>query len=799
MRTAALLAALAAATPAAAQGQRAYAVPAGPVSDAIVALADQAKISIAGSTPCNGDSPGFRGLGSTDAALTAILVGSTCRFERIDARTYRLLPRPTPRPQPARSTFVETHPGPLPELLVTATRRLSTLDRIAGGASLVAGSDLRRAGVRTASDLTGQLAGVTITNLGAGRDKIMLRGLSDGVFTGQAQSTVSVFLDTAPVTYNAPDPDLLLVDIEAVEVLRGPQGFIDSAGAMAGVYRIVTRKPKLDNYEGELFASFSATTGGAPGSSQRGMINLPLVKDAVGLRAVAWRQVDGGYIDDLTLQASNVGRTTREGARATVAAEDLAGWSLTLSGTWQEISANDTQYVSPSMGRFSRAREISEIYATQFSQLTLNGERTFDAMKVSASFSAGRRLLDTRADATAALPNFGAPGPGIGVFDEAIDQRSIFADVAAWSTGERAVEWLAGADLWVSRELTGGELRLRQRVAAGVVTRVRRENREDERLNLGAFGELTSRLRSDLTLAAGLRVSRRDLRTHSDLIMPLAGAPTRFTGERDRWELTPRIALQWDPAPNTVVYGLISQGGRSGGFNTAGFPDGVVDPELARSGLARSYEADTLWNFEGGLKTRLWDDRLRVRAAAFHALWSDVQTNQFLSSGLAYTANAGDARNLGLEAELSYASPSGLHVAAQAFANNPRLRRAAPAFAQWKDARLPGVPAISLGANVSRAFTLRPDVALSVSAAAEYVGASRVTFERAAPRMGDYVTARLSAELAARHWRLSASLDNPFDSSGDTFAYGNPFNFHRQREMTPQRPRTLTLGLAATF
>src|SRR5204862_280802 len=73
------------------------------------------------------------------------------------------------------------------------------------------------------SQTIGQLAGVLATNLGPGRDKLLIRGLSDGAFTGRARSTVSTYLDDAPINYNAPDPDLRLVDVERIEVVRGPQ------------------------------------------------------------------------------------------------------------------------------------------------------------------------------------------------------------------------------------------------------------------------------------------------------------------------------------------------------------------------------------------------------------------------------------------------------------------------------------------------------------------------------------------------------------------------------------------------
>src|SRR5207302_3349176 len=97
-------------------------------------------------------------------------------------------------------------------------------------------------------DTAGQLAGVLMTNLGPGRDKLLMRGLSDGAFTGRARSTVSTYLDDAPINYNAPDPDLRLTDVERVETMRGPQGALYGSGALAGVYRIVTNKPDPERF-----------------------------------------------------------------------------------------------------------------------------------------------------------------------------------------------------------------------------------------------------------------------------------------------------------------------------------------------------------------------------------------------------------------------------------------------------------------------------------------------------------------------------------------------------------------------
>jgi hypothetical protein len=65
--------------------------------------------------------------------------------------------------------------------------------------------------------------------------------------------------------------------------------------------------------------------------------------------------------------------------------------------------------------------------------------------------------------------------------------------------------------------------------------------------------------------------------------------------------------------------------------------------------------------------------------------------------------------------------------------------------------------------------------------------------------MGSYFRARLSAELSTRAWRLTAYVTNPLNDASDTFAYGNPFSFGSVRQLTPQRPRTFGLRLAAAF
>ena len=142
-----------------------------------------------------------------------------------------------------------------------------------------------RAGVTGMQGLDSLVSGMTVTNLGPGRNKILLRGISDGVFTGLTQSTVGLYLDLTPVTYAAPDPDLKLIDIDRVEVLRSPQGTLYGTGPIGGVVHIVTRAPAMGEESLSLSATRSRTDGGGWNSDYGLVANLPVAGDRAAIRA----------------------------------------------------------------------------------------------------------------------------------------------------------------------------------------------------------------------------------------------------------------------------------------------------------------------------------------------------------------------------------------------------------------------------------------------------------------------------------------------------------------------------------
>ncbi len=312
--------------------------------------------------------------------MTALLAKTGCAFHRVALDTVEIVPAapatagPVGAPERASrppTAFVETSP-----VVVTTTKRAALIGALPYAISALGHDQLTEAGAQDIGDVAAQIPGLSTTNLGLGRDKILLRGLSDGVFTGRTQSTVGIYLDDVPITYNAPDPDLQLADVEAVEVLRGPQGALYGGGAMSGVYRIVTQKPVLNQWSSYGRIGGSLTQEGAPSEEYEGMLNAPLLRDRLSARAVAYETVEGGYIDATDLRETNVDQTIRKGARGALRGELGDDWVINASLGFQSIRSNDAQYVTPGGGRLHRSNQILEGSRNNFAQSAVSADRS---------------------------------------------------------------------------------------------------------------------------------------------------------------------------------------------------------------------------------------------------------------------------------------------------------------------------------------------------------------------------------------------------------------------------------------
>lgn len=765
---------------------------------ALFDLALQGRFSLGGDlSACRGATHGLTGAMTLEQALDRLLAGSGCRAT-ITRSGAVIIRRAEPAPAPAPPGRPPSSPAPPPaatdldaselsDVIVTAERRPDSPQSAALPVTALSGEQIDTAGAIDAHGLSALVAGMTVTNLGSGRNKILLRGMSDGAFTGQTQSTVGLYLNQVPITYSAPDPDLKLVDIDRVEILRGPQGALYGTGPIGGVVRIVTRRPDPLAPALEVSATRSATEGGGGNSDYSAVLNLPLPEGVGAVRAVIYEETLDGYIDDVSLSLRRVNASSRRGGRLAASLQLAPDWTLNISGVRQSIDTEDTHYVYRTLGGLRRANLVREPHANDFRQAAVNLRGRGGWGRFDASLAWVDHDFRSRYDASTALRQFGSNGR-IGALDETKGIDLLVGEVSFRSRPVNGFDWLVGGFMSMSDTRSDTEVH----ALWPVVWTPYAEQRADQLEEVALFGEASWQLTPDLRLTGGGRLYVFDYEARSDVRQE--ANERRFDGRNRVTGFSPRLGLDYQASEQISVYALISQGHRIGGFNTAGplsqtFAGGPRNP-------TREYDGDTLWNYEIGSKALLHDGRVQARVAAFFTDWRDIQSDQFLPSGLAYAVNVGDGANQGIEIETNWKPTPGLEIRANALLADPRITRPSPSFNSRGDAGLPGVPSVSANVNAVWRGPVGWGLEGIVEGSVNYVGDSRLTFDAERRyRMGDYVTGRISTGLQSDRWAVTAFVENPFNTAANTFSFGDPFRLPEALATTPLRPRTVGVTL----
>ena len=153
------------------------------------------------------------------------------------------------------------------------------------------------------------MPGLTFSDTGNGEKRYIMRGVQSA---GQEQ--VAVYYDEVPATgvqsssgdSGSQTPDLALVDLERIEVLKGPQGTTFGANSQTGVVRFIVNKPVLDAVEGNLRVGGESLQDGDPGATASATFNLPLIDGRLALRTTAYYEKRGGYVDNVRLGNDNI-------------------------------------------------------------------------------------------------------------------------------------------------------------------------------------------------------------------------------------------------------------------------------------------------------------------------------------------------------------------------------------------------------------------------------------------------------------------------------------------------------------
>ena len=188
----------------------------------------------------------------------------------------------------------------LEEVVVTATKRTESLQDVPVAVTALTSADIDARGFTNYADFVNTVPNMYMQDQGPGKTQIYIRGL---VAQGGAGFPVATYFGeavTSVLTNNGGFANLRLVDIDRVEVLRGPQGTLFGANSLAGVLRVVPKAPNLNNFQVEAAACGWSTAHSDNGSEHfEGVINLPIITGQLAARVVAYQDHIAGYIDNV--------------------------------------------------------------------------------------------------------------------------------------------------------------------------------------------------------------------------------------------------------------------------------------------------------------------------------------------------------------------------------------------------------------------------------------------------------------------------------------------------------------------
>jgi iron complex outermembrane receptor protein len=194
----------------------------------------------------------------------------------------------------------------LQEITVTANRRSESMQDVPIAMQAFTAQTLEQLNVTTLDDYIKYLPNVTTANNGPGQNEVFMRGLSAGSQPSQGSGStglypnVAIYLDNQSGQLPNRNLDIYAADLNRIEVLEGPQGTLYGSGAEAGVIRYITNEPRLDTVEANVKAGYSTTAHGDPNSNVTAVVNVPLIADKLGVRAVLYSDSRGGYIDNVS-------------------------------------------------------------------------------------------------------------------------------------------------------------------------------------------------------------------------------------------------------------------------------------------------------------------------------------------------------------------------------------------------------------------------------------------------------------------------------------------------------------------
>ncbi len=738
------------------------------------------------------------------------------------------------------------------DIVVTATRRSESVRDVPFNIQAITADTLEKTGATDIADFARTVPGLSMTDDGPRVGvKLVLRGLRTGSEAALAPTT-TVYVDEVPMDmpYRGAPLDLKLIDIERVEVLRGPQGTLFGGGAIGGTIRYISKKPDMDAIEGRIGTELSTTRHGGANYNVSGMINLP-VADWIAIRANAGQFNNDGFIDNTVLGTKNVNDDRTTSSRIAVLMKPASGLDISLSYFRQTARYGESNTSWESKPRLSTdvVHPASTRYKAQLANLTLAYDLGWANFTSSSSYVDER--LSTENDST-----FGIRDGIFGSFLDPSDlpeftvitrrrakSRNFTQEARLVSSSDGPFAWIIGGyynkmrvqekqeelvpipfpgQAIFEQNIIGAKLNDDKEYTYESITKTRQ---------LAVFGELKYNFTAAWQASVGGRYF--DVRGTGDFFsidqwfgqnardanglartIPLPGEFSKglYREKGSVW----RFNSSYKFGDAGLIYVTIAQGFRPGGFNLT-TPNTGIPPE------GRQFASDDLISYEIGGKFSLLEKRIYVSSALFRIDWSDIQTTVRTPLGFSYQGNAGKAVSQGVELEIN---AHDIFLRNLSFSlgygfTDAKLTETIAGIG-FKGERTPLVPRHSLSIMADYSVDIANDLKAGLNWLTSYTSGSYADFGRFKPvrdavtglpvpasrpnsqylPLDGYSLTNLSLRIEGKSWSARVFVDNLFDAqfkTSRTFYTANSPYAASDVLFYANRPRTIGIGLSKTF
>ncbi len=627
-------------------------------------------------------------------------------------------------------TLADTAPAPsgeLEEITVTAQKRSESEQNVPMSITTFGAAALAQKDINSFFDYATKVPNLAFAPTGDGvgtARTVSIRGVS-------GNNVTSFYIDDTPLP-DSIDPRVL--DLDHIEILRGPQGTLYGARSMGGLVRTVTKEPDLEEFSATVHGGASDTARtDEPNYVGDAVVNIPLIRDEAALRISAFDDYEAGYFKRsyctnpaaaMNLSCTplsstgittvdNVGAIDTSGVTAALSIKPTDSLTITPKFILQRAgyngfpmadyptdTANGIGYPVPTPlagvptpskmvpNSFTQARwfNVPEGGFDDWALTSLSVHWKSELGElVSSSSYFSRKVVETEdeTDFIYAGVTSGAGGvPEPSGITEEKDYQEFVQEVRFVSALKGPVQFVAGAfysDLHGRLPFAayyppatapgldatllgpgGGEY------TPGYPNTVFAQDFHTDIKEPAVFGEVSYTPIDPLKLTGGLRWYQ--VKTYSagyELGLAAGGGPPVVSSPETVTEsgVNPKFEADYHLTPDQMIYANVAKGYRPGGISPV-VPNGAagtaidctaslkaVDPNITIA-QTRTFQSDSLWNYELGTKTEWLDHHLSVDAAAFYIKWKNIQQEILLSCGFQYTANAGAAVSKGGELEI---------------------------------------------------------------------------------------------------------------------------------------------------